>query len=233
MKTRTKLPKTLLFFYLIPYVAILLLTALDCVMNFAYLTEFWVKEWMVMLPETLAVYLLTAMIYGSFGIVCYFVFFGKRWEKWTMAPLSLLLAFLLPFSRYIVRHIGYGSSFSNLDMLDLYNEDVTFGMSMLIYAALALLVILLERAYYAWILRTEPRNDLKIYSSKHPVGLSMMIFFGAMLALATLNFVLFGDFSGTAFLSIGVEYLIDIAGFWIACFTAHTLRKWNATSKTA
>ncbi len=233
MQTRTKLPKALLFFYFIPYLAILFLTALDCVLNFAYLTEFWIKEWMVALPETLAVYLLTAMIYGSFGMVCYFIFFGKRWEKWTMALLSLVLAFLLPFSRYVVRHIGYGQTLTNLDMLDLYNEDVTFGVTMLIYAALALLVILLERAYYAWILRTEPRNEAKIYSPKHPVGLSMMIFFGAMIALATLNFIMNGDFGGAAFLSIGLEYVIDIAGFWIACFTAYMLRKWYATSKTA
>ena len=61
MQTKKTFLKTLLFFYLIPHLAVLLLTALDCVVNLKYLEWYWLKEWMVVLPETVAYYLLLVM----------------------------------------------------------------------------------------------------------------------------------------------------------------------------
>lgn len=227
MQTKKIFPKTLLFFYLIPYLAVLLFTALDCVANFKYLEWYWLTEWMVMLPETVAYYILLAMIYAFFGITAYYIFFGTTWQKWTVSVISVLASFLFPFLRYVVRHIGYGSYLTNVDMLDLYNEDVTTGISLLMYCVLALFVILTERAYYAWILRVKPDTANQIYSPKHPVGISMMIFFGAIAAWATVNFFLAGDFTTETVLALILEYAIDLSGFWIAVFAANTHIKWG------
>lgn len=232
MQTKKTFPKTLLFFYLIPYLAVLLLTGLDCVVNYKYLEWYWLTEWMVLLPETLAYYILLATVFSFFGIVAYYIFFGKTWQKLVISFVSVLASFLFPCLRYVVRHIGYGDYLTNVDMLDMYNEDVTTGVSLLMYCVLALFVILTELAYYAWILREKPRADVKVYSPKHPVGISMLIFFGALAVWTTINFFMAGDFSKENILSLGLEYVIDLAGFWIAVFAAHTLEKWN-TSKTA
>ncbi len=227
MRMKKIFPKTLLFFYLIPYLAVLLFTALDCVANFKYLEWYWLTEWMVVIPETVGYYLLLAMIYASFGIMAYYIFFGKTWQKWTISVLSVATAFLFPVLRYVVRHIGYGDYLTNVDMLDMYNDDVTAGVSLFLYAVLALFVILAERAYYAWILRETPSNEKKPYSVKHPVGISMMIFFGAIASWATINFFLMGEFGTEAILSLLLEYVIDITGFFVSAFAANTLIKWN------
>ncbi len=226
-QSKTVFPKALLFFYLIPYLAVLLFTALDCVMNFAYYEAFWVKEWMVPLPEMIGYYLLIGMIYLSFGIAAYYVFFGKTWERWTAPAVMVVLSFLLPVARYLVRHIGYGSRLTNVDMLDLYNEDVTVAVTMFLYAGLALFVILAERAYYAWILRESPANERKPFSPKHPIGITMMIFFGAVAVFSTLNFVLGEDYSGAAIGSLLLEYVIDFAGFALSVFAAWMIGKWE------
>ena len=227
MQSKKIFPKTLLFFYLIPYLLVLLFTALDCVANYMYIEWYWVTEWMVVLPETIGYYVLLAMVYAFFGVTAYYIFFGKTWQKWTVSVVSVLASFLFPVLRYVVRHIGYGGYLTNVDMLDLYNEDVTTGISLLMYALLALFVILTERAYYAWILRVEPTNEKKIFSPKHPVGITMMLFFGAIAVWATVNFILMGEFTGEAVLSLLVEYVIDLSGFWIAVWAANTHLKWG------
>lgn len=231
MQTKKTFLKTLLFFYLIPYLAVLLLTALDCVVNLKYLEWYWLKEWMVVLPETVAYYLLLVMVFAFFGIVAYYIFYGKTWQKWTISVISVAASFLFPCLRYIIRHIGYGDYLTNVDMLDLYNEDVTTGVSLLMYCVLALFVVLTERAYYAWILREKPRTDIRLFSPKHPVGISMMIFFGALIAWTTVNFFMIGDFAKENILSLLLEYIIDFAGFWVAVFAAHTLAKWDTKTK--
>ncbi len=227
MQTKKVFPKFFLFFYLIPYVAVLALTALDCVFNTLYLQWYWLAEWMVAIPEMLAYYILLAMIYATFGGMAYAVFFGKLWQKITIPAASAVLAFLLPCLRYIVRHIGYGKVLTNVDMLDMYNEDVTIGVTMFLYAVLALIVILLERAYYACILRVKPSDEEKPWSPKHPVGISMMVFFGALMIWATVNFIMIGEFSFETVLSLILEYVIDISGFFISTVAAKTISKWN------
>ena len=227
MQSKKIFPKTLLFFFLIPYLAVLLFTALDCVANYKYIEWYWVTEWMVVLPEMIGYYLLLAMIYAFFGITAYYIFFGKTWQKWAVSVISVVASFLFPVSRYVVRHIGYGGYLTNVDMLDLYNEDVTTGISLLMYTLLALFVILTERAYYAWILRVKPTNEKKTFSPKHPIGITMMIFFGAIAAWATVNFVLVGEFTGEMILALLVEYVIDIFGFWIAVWAANIHLKWE------
>jgi hypothetical protein len=224
MQTKTTFPKTLLFFYLIPYLAVLLLTGLDCFVNFKYLEWYWVKEWMVILPETLAYYLLLAMIFAFFGIVAYYIFFGKTWQKWTISILSVVASFLFPCLRYIVRHIGYGDYLTDLDMLDMYNEDVTTGVSLLAYCGGALIIILLVYAFYVVILREKPRTDV---SSKNPVGMTMLVFFAVIASWTTVNFFMVGDFAKENILSLLLEYVIDLAGFWVAVFAAHILAKWD------
>ncbi len=231
MQTKSKFPKLLLFFFLIPYLAVLLFTALDCLINYAYIEWLWVTEWMILIPETIGYYLLCAMLYALFGVMAYKIFFGKRYEKWILAILVPLCSFLFPFLRYIVRHFGYGSLLTNVEMLEIYNDDVTVGVTMLAYALIALLVILVERAYYAWILREPPKKEGKIYSPKHPIGITMLIYFAAMFLFSVLTFIFAGEISAEAILSLTVELVIDASGFWIAVFAAYTLRKWELVQK--
>ena len=228
MQTKKTFLKTLLFFYLIPYLAVLLLTALDCVVNLKYLEWYWLKEWMVVLPETVAYYLLLVMVFAFFGIVAYYIFYGKTWQKWTISVISVVASFLFPCLRYIIRHIGYGDYLTNVDMLDLYNEDVTTGVSLLAYCGGALIIILLVYAFYMVILREKPRTDV---SSKNPVGMTMLVFFVVIATWTTVNFFMIGDFAKENILSLLLEYIIDFAGFWVAVFAAHTLAKWDTKTK--
>lgn len=228
MQTKKTFLKTLLFFYLIPYLAVLLLTALDCVVNLKYLEWYWLKEWMVVLPETVAYYLLLVMVFAFFGIVAYYIFYGKTWQKWTISVISVAASFLFPCLRYIIRHIGYGDYLTNVDMLDLYNEDVTTGVSLLAYCGGALIIILLVYAFYMVILREKPRTDV---SSKNPVGMTMLVFFVVIATWTTVNFFMIGDFAKENILSLLLEYIIDFAGFWVAVFAAHTLAKWDTKTK--
>ena len=228
MQTKTTFPKTLLFFYWIPYLAVLLLTGLDCFVNFKYLEWYWLKEWMVVLPETVAYYLLLVMVFAFFGIVAYYIFYGKTWQKWTISVISVAASFLFPCLRYIIRHIGYGDYLTNVDMLDLYNEDVTTGVSLLAYCGGALIIILLVYAFYMVILREKPRTDV---SSKNPVGMTMLVFFVVIATWTTVNFFMIGDFAKENILSLLLEYIIDFAGFWVAVFAAHTLAKWDTKTK--
>ena len=228
MQTKKTFLKTLLFFYLIPYLAVLLLTALDCVVNLKYLEWYWLKEWMVVLPETVAYYLLLVMVFAFFGIVAYYIFYGKTWQKWTITVISVAASFLFPCLRYIIRHIGYGDYLTNVDMLDLYNEDVTTGVSLLAYCGGALIIILLVYAFYMVILREKPRTDV---SSKNPVGMTMLVFFVVIATWTTVNFFMIGDFAKENILSLLLEYIIDFAGFWVAVFAAHTLAKWDTKTK--
>ena len=228
MQTKKTFLKTLLFFYLIPYLAVLLLTALDCVVNLKYLEWYWLKEWMVVLPETVAYYLLLVMVFAFFGIVAYYIFYGKTWQKWTISVISVTASFLFPCLRYIIRHIGYGDYLTNVDMLDLYNEDVTTGVSLLAYCGGALIIILLVYAFYMVILREKPRTDV---SSKNPVGMTMLVFFVVIATWTTVNFFMIGDFAKENILSLLLEYIIDFAGFWVAVFAAHTLAKWDTKTK--
>ena len=230
MQTKKTFLKTLLFFYLIPYLAELLLTALDCVVNLKYLEWYWLKEWMVVLPETVAYYLLLVMVFAFFGIVAYYIFYGKTWQKWTISVISVVASFLFPCLRYIIRHIGYGDYLTNVDMLDLYNEDVTTGVSLLAYCGGALIIILLVYAFYMVILREKPRTDV---SSKNPVGMTMLVFFVVIATWTTVNFFMVGDFAKENILSLLLEYVIDFAGFWVAVFAAHTLAKWDAKKTEA
>ena len=228
MQTKKTFLKTLLFFYLIPYLAVLLLTALDCVVNLKYLEWYWLKEWMVVLPETVAYYLLLVMVFAFFGIVAYYIFYGKTWQKWTISVISVAASFLFPCLRYIIRHIGYGDYLTNVDMLDLYNEDVTTGVSLLAYCGGALIIILLVYAFYMVILREKPRTDV---SSKNPAGMTMLVFFVVIATWTTVNFFMIGDFAKENILSLLLEYIIDFAGFWVAVFAAHTLAKWDTKTK--
>ena len=228
MQTKKTFLKTLLFFYLIPYLAVLLLTALDCVVNLKYLEWYWLKEWMVVLPETVAYYLLLVMVFAFFGIVAYYIFYGKTWQKWTISVISVVASFLFPCLRYIIRHIGYGDYLTNVDMLDLYNEDVTTGVSLLAYCGGSLIIILLVYAFYMVILREKPRTDV---SSKNPVGMTMLVFFVVIATWTTVNFFMIGDFAKENILSLLLEYIIDFAGFWVAVFAAHTLAKWDTKTK--
>ncbi len=227
MQTRSKFPKTLLFFFLIPYLAVLILTALDCFMDFAYQEFFWVKEWMVLIPRQLEYYLLIAVLYGAFGVMGYYLFYGRRWEKIVAPIVTVVASFLLPAARYLVHHIGFGPRLTNVDMLDIFNEDTTVAITMLAHGVVILLVLLAQYFFRILVLEGNLKNGAKFCSPRHPVALAMLIYFGALAVLATVNFFVTGVFDGLAILSLLVEYVIDASGFWIAVNASRVLTNWH------
>ncbi len=230
MQTKKFIPKILLFFFLIPYAAMILFSVLHCLLYYAYFEWFWLPEWPMHLAETIADYLLWIMVYGMFGVIAYSIFFGKKAVVWLMPLISVIASFFLPISRYFVRHIGYGADLTAEDMLYWFEKDVSAAVTLLIYTILALLVTLVERIYYALVMRTTPDNMEKTISPKHPIGLTMMLFFGSILVWTTVNFVLIGEYTLDTFLALGLEFVIDISGFLISVFVADVLSKW--TKKT-
>ncbi len=226
MQTKKIFPKLLLFFYLIPYLAALIFTGFSCLCD-VYLYEWsWLAEWMAPVSGAVGDYILFAMVCLFFGIMAYAVFYWKPWQAVLVSGISLLAAFLFPFSRYLVRHLIFGSYGDRYSMLDMFLDDAAWSATLLSYTILALFVILLERTYYAFILRKRPCDEKKILSPKHPIGLSMLIFFCALMVSSTVFFFL-DEFAFENIWDLGLEYLRCAAGFFLACFSAGVLSKWT------
>lgn len=222
------LPKTLLFFYLIPYLVGLFFTALYCLGEVFFWQSLWLEEWMVGIPAFLSEYILFMTVYAFFGICAYFIFFGKMWQKIVVPVISVVCAFLFPSLRYLLRHVICGPHLDDLTMYDMYADDVAAGILLASYCIIALLVILMERAYYAWILRETPVNDKRTFSPRHPVGLTMLLFFAGIFVWTLVEYVLMMEYSLSSILLLLLELVIDVAGFWVATLAAGAVSKWHA-----
>ncbi len=230
MKSTKIFPKTLLFFYLIPYCITLLFTALYCFGEVLYMRTLWMTEWMVGIPAYLSEYLMFIMVYALFGVCAYYIFFGKLWQKIAIPAISVVCAFFFPALRYLIRHIICGSYLDDLAMYDMYADDVAMGVLLASYCLIALLVILIECAYHAWILRDVPRDDRSAFSPRHPVGLTMLIFFVGIFVWAMIGYVLVGEYTLTSLLMLLLELAICTTGFFVATFAAGKISKWSKNS---
>jgi len=218
--------KIFLFVLLIPLGAALLLTGISCLFRNQYYEWYWVPEWLCILPNTLASYVVMFSVSASLGVISYFVFFEKSGKAVMMSAVFFITAFVQPMLQYVVRHICFLSSISVVEMRSYYDSDVESSLYNLMYVGIALLIIWLERAFYKWILKEKPEKTAKMPSPKNPVGLSMLIFFAALAAISTLMFVLTGKYTAETFLMLGMEYIIDFAGFVISVFGASRTAKW-------
>ncbi len=227
MKKISVIPRTLIFFYGIPYLVALFFTALYCFGEIFFWQWMWLTEWMIGIPAFLSEYTLFMTVYGFFGICAYYVFFGKRWQKIAVPIISVVCAFFFPALRYLLRHLICGGYLNDLDMYDMYADDVMAGFLLASYCVIALLVILIERAYYAWILRESPVDRKRTFSPRHPVGLTMMLFFACIFVWGVVEYVLLGEYTWTSALMLLLELAIDVAGFWAATLAADKVSKWH------
>lgn len=214
-----------LFVVLIPLGAALVFTGIGCLFSNQYYEWYWVPEWLCVLPEVLAHYIVLLSVFAALGVTAYFVFFEKPGKAVLLSLAFLVAAFVSPLLRYVVRHLCFLSTMTAADMLDYYETDVETALYLVMYMGIAFLVLWLERAFYKWILKETPERTSKMISPKNPVGLAMLIFFAALAALSTLLFVLDADYTLENFLALGIEYVIDFAGFMLAVFSASRTAK--------
>lgn len=227
MKSNKAFLKTLFFFYLIPYLVSLLFTAIYCLGEVYFNRVLWLEEWMLIVPAYISEYTLTMMVYGFFGICAYYIFFGRLWQKIAVPAISVVCSLLLPFLRYPLRHVICGRFLNDLTMYDMYVDDVTAGYLFASYCLIAIVVILLERAYYAYILREKPQNDGRTFSLRHPIGMTMLLFFAGIFVWTLILYVLPGDFSLSSLGMLALELVIDVAGFWVATLAANAISAWQ------
>lgn len=224
-------PKLLIVFYLIPWVLSLFFTAVDCLFNNMYLEWLWLTDWMMEAPVILADIFEQFAVYSSFGLVAHYIFFEKISMACMAGGVSIVVSFLMPFSRYFVRHFSFQSTMNDVYMLDLFYDDFAVAIACMVYAILILLLILIIKAFYKWILHIQPQNRGCVASFRHPVGFSMMLYFIAMALISTVYFFVDGTFTTDAFLSLGGEYLINLFGFVVSVVAAVCASKWNLAAR--
>ena len=213
--------KSILFVFLIPLGAALLLTALYCLFTNMYYEWFWLPEWLTYLPETIADFVVYASVYASLGVVGYFVFYHKAGRAVLMSAIFAATAFSIPFFRYLVRHLCLGASANVVDMLDFFVVDMETSLYLLVTYSVGLFILWAEKAFYCWVIKEKPSADARVISPKNPIGLAMLIYFSAMLVLAVILFTVGGEYSAQSFLALGMEFVINIGGFFLAAFGAH------------
>ena len=218
--------KILLAVFIIPLGAALVLTALHCFFNNYYFEWYWIAEWMCNLPELLAYYIVYASVFASFGVIAFFIFFKKAGSAVLISAMFVVIAGVFPLLRYVVRHFFYLSVYSGTVMMDIFMTDSETSLILLGYVAIFLLIVLLERAFYRWILKETPMRTGKMFSPKNPIGLAALIFFAALAVLSTLLFVLGGEYEVENILSLALEYVIDLGGFFAVAFGASISAKY-------
>ena len=225
--------KMILIVFVLPLGAALLFTALHCFFNNYYFEWYWVMEWMCNLPEVLAYYVVYASVFASFGVMAFFIFFQKAGQAVLVSAIFVITAGLFPLLRYVVRHFFYLSVYSEAVMQDIFITDSETSLILLGYVAIFLLIVLLERAFYQWILKEKPMRTGRMFSPKNPVGPAALIFFAALAVVSTLMFVTGGEYETENVLSLLLEYVIDLGGFSAAAFGASIAARYvDSVSKT-
>ena len=218
--------KIILAVFVIPLGAALVLTALHCFFSIYYWDWYWITEWMCNLPEVLAYYVVYASVYASFGVISYFLFFESAGKTVITSVIFVITAGIFPLLRYVVRHFFFMSVYSETALRTVYLTDAETSLILLANVAIFLVVILLERAFYAWILKEKPEKERKMFSPKNPVGLAALIFFAARAVFSSLLFVTGGEYAVENILSPALEYVIDIGGFFATALGASISAKY-------
>lgn len=186
-----------------------------------YYEWFWLPEWLTYLPETIADFIVYASVYASLGVVGYFVFYHKAGHSVLMSVIFAATAFSIPFFRYLVRHLCFGGAANVVDMLDLFVIDMETSLYLLAIYSIGLFILWVEKAFYHLVIKEKPSANACALSPKNPIGLAMLIYFSAMLVLAIILFTVEGEYSAESFLALGMEFVINIGGFFVAALGAH------------
>ena len=139
----------------------------------------------------------------------------------------VITAGIFPLLRYVVRHFFFMSVYSETALRTVYLTDAETSLILLANVAIFLVVILLERAFYAWILKEKPEKERKMFSPKNPVWLAALIFFAARAVFSSLLFVTGGEYAVENILSLALEYVIDIGGFFATALGASISAKYS------
>ena len=220
------LPKLLIFFYVIPFVASLLLIGADALFNAMYLDWLWIPDWAMVVPYMLGYYVANFMIFAILGIIAYYIFFEKAIKSVLITIVSLLLIMIIPTSHYLLQHLILKDVMYDVAMLDYFYDFQTSIFLFLMNAGLFLIAALAVRAAYALFLMKKPQDIAKIWTPRHPVGLSAMLFYAVAVILATVLFIEGGMFTADTFLNLGLEYLLNILRFVLTVFAAYMAKKW-------
>lgn len=217
--------KIMLIICLIPLGVAFVLTGIYCLFSNQFFEWFWITEWMCSLPEILAYYVIYFSVFAFFGVTAFYVFYEKATKAVLMSLVLVGISFVFPILRYVVRHFCFLSTRTAADMWVVFETDLDTSFVLLIYVVIALFVVWIEKAFYKWILKEKPERTKKMFSPKNPVGLAMLIFFAARAVLSTLMFVLDGEYTAESLFLIGVEYVINLVGFFVGSFGASICAK--------
>ncbi len=226
------LPKLLIFFCVIPWAISLLLITVDALFNAMYLDWLWIPDWGMVVPYMLGYYVANFTIFAIFGVFAYFIFFEKAVVSAPVTIASALVIGLMPLSHFLMQDLILKDVLYDIAMLDYYYDFQTSTYLFLMNTGLFLLAVLAIRAAYALFLMKKPPNTARIWSPRHPIGLSALIFYAVAVVLATVIFVEDGVYTLETFLNIGLEYILNAARFALTIFTAYLTGKWMQAAKT-
>lgn len=221
------IPKLLLYFCLIPWGAAILLTVIDCILNMMYLDWLWIPDFFMVVFDMLSYYLIEIAAFSMFGIFAAYIFFGRKHRAVLLTLAALAAAFILPLSRYAIRHVLLTGVMYDIAMLDYFYDDWMFAQTLLLNGVLFLMASLLTKLFVTLIAKTESQLPTKMFSLKNPQNFAALIFCIAAVLLATVLFFSIGSYGWEDILALIVEYAVNGARFAIIAFVSFTVVKWN------
>jgi hypothetical protein len=218
------IPKLLLFFCLIPWVAALIFAVVDCIFNVMYLEWLWIPDWCMVIFNLLSYYLIELTAFSLFGIFSAYIFFGKKSKAILLTVLAFAGTVIFPFSRYFIGHMLLADTMYDTAMLSYFSDNVLFVQTLLMNALLLLIAVLLTKLFSGILYKNPADVEGKMFSLRNPLNLAALIFCAAAVLLASVLFVSVGDFSFEGVLSLFVEYVINAVRFVVIVFTAFKVR---------
>ena len=218
------IPKLLLFFCLIPWVAALIFAVVDCIFNVMYLEWLWIPDWCMVIFNLLSYYLIELTAFSLFGIFSAYIFFGKKSKAILLTVLAFAGTVIFPFSRYFIGHMLLADTMYDTAMLSYFSDNVLFVQTLLMNALLLLIAVLLTKLFSGILYKNPADLEGKMFSLRNPLNLAALIFCAAAVLLASVLFVSVGDFSFEGVLSLFVEYVINAVRFVVIVFTAFKVR---------
>lgn len=211
--------KTALWLCLIPTAASLLLTVAECILTNQFYSWFWIPEWLCEVTALLARYIAEFAMFVCIGIAACIVFYQK-WQKAIYFSLLPIAFTVLPLLWYLLRHLFFMGTATVDEMMLYFVDDTSVALYFLIYGVAAVLILWAVKGFYAFILKETPEKGGSAFSPRRPVGLSALIFFGGLTAISAVYFTVVGEYGVGNFLSLGLEVLINTAGYFSVCLGA-------------
>ena len=221
------IPNLLLYFCLIPWGAAMVLTVIDCIFNMMYLDWLWIPDFCMVIFDMLSYYLVELAVFSMFGIFAAYIFFGRKHRAVLLTLAGLVAAFVLPLSRYAIRHIMLTGVMYDIAMLDYFYDDLMLVKTLLLNGILFLMAVLLTKMFLSLIIKTDSELPTKMFSLKNPQNLASLIFCAAAVVLATILFFSVGSYGWEEIFALIVEYAVNAVRFVVIAFVSFTVVKWN------